>query len=94
MSRLVRPFFLAAALGFLFALFLLPASVRAEAPQAGTQAPGFYRFMLGAFEVTALHDGTFDLDAGLLSSMYPEGIRSRLAARFNLHDGKFQTSVN
>jgi glyoxylase-like metal-dependent hydrolase (beta-lactamase superfamily II) len=26
--------------------------------------------------------------------MYPEGIRSRLAARFNLHDGKFQTSVN
>ncbi|AHK47347.1 metallo-beta-lactamase family protein (plasmid) [Ensifer adhaerens OV14] len=36
--------------------FSLPA--RAAAQFAGTQAPGFYRFYLGHFEVTALSDGT------------------------------------
>jgi glyoxylase-like metal-dependent hydrolase (beta-lactamase superfamily II) len=36
----------------------LPSSARAEAPQVGVQAPGFYRMRLGAFEVTALSDGT------------------------------------
>jgi glyoxylase-like metal-dependent hydrolase (beta-lactamase superfamily II) len=30
----------------------------AEAPQVGTQAPGFYRMRLGRFEITALLDGT------------------------------------
>lgn len=29
----------------------------AAAPQVKTQAPGFYRMMLGDFEVTALNDG-------------------------------------
>ena len=33
----------------------------AEAPMAKTQAPGFYRMMLGDFEVTALSDGTVKL---------------------------------
>lgn len=38
-------------------------SLRAEAaaPQVKTQAPGYYRMMLGDFEVTALNDGTVDL---------------------------------
>jgi glyoxylase-like metal-dependent hydrolase (beta-lactamase superfamily II) len=31
---------------------------RAAAPMVGKQAPGFYRFKLGDFEVTALSDGT------------------------------------
>jgi hypothetical protein len=30
----------------------------AAAPFAGKQAPGFYRTMVGQFEVTALSDGT------------------------------------
>jgi len=34
----------------------------AAAPMAKTQAPGFYRLMLGSFEVTALSDGTIDVD--------------------------------
>jgi glyoxylase-like metal-dependent hydrolase (beta-lactamase superfamily II) len=29
----------------------------AEAPAAGTQAPGVYRYKIGAFELTALYDG-------------------------------------
>ena len=36
-------------------------SAFAEAPMAKTQAPGFYRMMLGDFEVTALSDGTVKL---------------------------------
>jgi glyoxylase-like metal-dependent hydrolase (beta-lactamase superfamily II) len=34
-----------------------PAPARAAAPQVGKQAPGFFRFRIGDFEVTALHDG-------------------------------------
>jgi glyoxylase-like metal-dependent hydrolase (beta-lactamase superfamily II) len=36
----------------------LTPQVDAAAPQAGVQAPGFYRMRLGRFEVTALLDGT------------------------------------
>jgi hypothetical protein len=34
------------------------APVSAAAPQVRTQAPGFYRMVLGDFEITALLDGT------------------------------------
>lgn len=44
----------------LLALFAM--SAQAAAPQQKTQAPGYYRWMLGDVEVTALSDGTFDLD--------------------------------
>ena len=40
---------------------LATSSAFAEAPMAKTQAPGFYRMMLGDFEVTALSDGTVKL---------------------------------
>ena len=40
---------------------LLAAAAHAAAPQQKTQAPGFYRMMLGDFEITALSDGTVDL---------------------------------
>jgi glyoxylase-like metal-dependent hydrolase (beta-lactamase superfamily II) len=44
------------------AVFGLTAShAFAGAPMVGTSAPGYYRFMLGNFEVTALSDGTVDL---------------------------------
>lgn len=35
----------------------------AAAPPAGTDPPGFYRMRLGAFEITALFDGTLDMPA-------------------------------
>jgi len=47
---------------------LLSASAEAGAPQRKTQAPGYYRLMLGEFEVTALSDGTFQMDAGELDA--------------------------
>jgi len=42
-------------------LSLAASSAFAAAPMAKTPAPGYYRFMLGNFEVTALSDGTVDL---------------------------------
>ena len=38
--------------------------VRAAAPLSGKQAPGFYRYKIGSFEVTAVNDGVWlrDLD--------------------------------
>ncbi|NGZ86365.1 MBL fold metallo-hydrolase [Duganella aceris] len=47
---------IAAALAVAFA-----APAYAAAPLAGTNAPGFFRIMLGDFEVTAISDGTVDL---------------------------------
>ena len=50
---------------FLVAFALLngfnPEFSHAAAPMVKTQAPGFYRFMVGDFEVTVLSDGTADL---------------------------------
>jgi len=43
------------------ALALAAPAAFAAAPLAGTNAPGFFRVMLGDFEVTALSDGTVDL---------------------------------
>jgi len=40
----------------------LPEVASAGAPAVKTQAPGFYRIMVGAFEVTALSDGTVPFD--------------------------------
>jgi len=40
----------------------LATSAQGAAPQVKTQAPGFYRMMLGDFEVTALFDGVLDFN--------------------------------
>ena len=37
---------------------LAPLPAIAAAPKLGTQAPGFFRFNIGDFEITALHDGS------------------------------------
>ena len=36
---------------------LAPALTRAAAPPIGKQAPGFYRYKVGAFECTSISDG-------------------------------------
>ena len=40
---------------------LAPVTANAAAPMVKTSAPGYYRMMLGDFEVTALSDGTVSL---------------------------------
>jgi glyoxylase-like metal-dependent hydrolase (beta-lactamase superfamily II) len=47
----------AAAAGAAAASALPAGPAFAAQPKSGRQAPGFYRFMIGDFEVTALHDG-------------------------------------
>jgi glyoxylase-like metal-dependent hydrolase (beta-lactamase superfamily II) len=55
---------------------IIPAG--AEAPQVRTQAPGFYRMMLGDFEVTVLSDGTASRHVDEIMSK-PKEIRKALA---------------
>ncbi|MEO8524357.1 MAG: MBL fold metallo-hydrolase, partial [Caldimonas sp.] len=53
----------------------------------------FYRMMLGAFEITALSDGVFDLDTGkLLTNTTPGNLRRLLEESF--HHDAVPTSVN
>jgi glyoxylase-like metal-dependent hydrolase (beta-lactamase superfamily II) len=47
---------------------LLPCLAGASAPMQKTQAPGYYRMMLGDFEITALNDGTVMLPMDKLLS--------------------------
>jgi glyoxylase-like metal-dependent hydrolase (beta-lactamase superfamily II) len=45
-------------MAIIWVVVLHPLHARAGAPQVRTQGPGFYRVMLGEFEVTSLLDGT------------------------------------
>jgi glyoxylase-like metal-dependent hydrolase (beta-lactamase superfamily II) len=58
MSNFQRRGFLAAA-SLLFAPGLIKASFAQTAPAPQVQAPGFYRFKVGSFTVTTVHDGFF-----------------------------------
>lgn len=68
-------------------------SVHAEAPIAREQAPGYFRTMVGQFEVTALYDGAIGLDSKLLTNAKPADIQKLLASKFVGTD-KMQTAVN
>ena len=74
------------------ALVVAPTSASAAAPQLRTQAPGFYRTMLGDFEITALSDGTIALDVAKLLAEPAAKTDAALAKAF-VH-GPLETSVN
>ena len=65
----------------------------AAAPMQNFQAAGFYRMMLGRFEITALHDGIIDLEPGeVLTNTNPKSVHNALTASFQ---GRvIPTSVN
>jgi glyoxylase-like metal-dependent hydrolase (beta-lactamase superfamily II) len=68
-----------------FAALDLAASLDAfaAAPQMRTQAPGFYRLMLGSFEITALNDGTADFPMDkLLLNAKPGGVEAAFKNAF------------
>jgi len=58
----------------------LAAVAHAAAPMAHTQAPGYYRMMLGEFEITALSDGThpFPVDT-VMTNIAPQQALQDLA---------------
>ncbi len=41
---------------------VLPQAAQAAAPPAGKQAPAFYRYKVGSYELTAIHDGVWIRD--------------------------------
>lgn len=90
MTSFCRALVLAASLAGLTA-FTAPA--RAEAPLAKAQAPGWYRMMVGQFEVTALSDGTVALPVDkLLTNIKPAEVK-KLLTRSYLKP-PVETSVN
>jgi glyoxylase-like metal-dependent hydrolase (beta-lactamase superfamily II) len=74
-------------------LMSLATLAHAEAPQVRTQVPGYYRMMLGQFEITALYDGALDLDTKLLHNTTPTEL-NKLLARMFVGNPKMQTAVN
>ncbi len=75
------------------AALLFAHDLHAAAPLAKGQAPGFYRMMLGDFEITALSDGTVPLEVKkLLTNTTPQRVDQLLKRAF-LAD-PVETSVN
>jgi glyoxylase-like metal-dependent hydrolase (beta-lactamase superfamily II) len=67
----------------LAAILLFGATAEAAAPQLKTQAPGWYRMMIGDIEVTALSDGIFPMEVGkLLTNITPKELDAALAKSF------------
>jgi glyoxylase-like metal-dependent hydrolase (beta-lactamase superfamily II) len=67
--------FYSVATALAFGLALLSSVSNASAPQQKTQAPGYYRMMLGKFEVTVLSDGSSPLPVDkLLTNIAPAQI--------------------
>jgi glyoxylase-like metal-dependent hydrolase (beta-lactamase superfamily II) len=68
------------------------ASAAASAPQQKSQAPGYYRMMLGDFEVTALSDGTFPMEVDKMLKVNPKELDAALMQSFLKEP--VETSVN
>jgi len=71
----------------------LATSAQGAAPQVKTQAPGFYRMMLGDFEVTALFDGVLDFNPKELLTHTTHAQVDELLHR-SFEGDKVPTSVN
>ncbi|HEU4842921.1 MAG TPA: MBL fold metallo-hydrolase [Burkholderiaceae bacterium] len=87
LQRIVRNTLLASALAL-----AAGHGASAAAPLAKAAAPGYFRFMLGSFEVTALSDGTVDLPVEQLLSEKPAATRAALARAYLATP--LETSVN
>jgi glyoxylase-like metal-dependent hydrolase (beta-lactamase superfamily II) len=76
----------------LVAAVSLPLAATAAAPQLKTQVPGWYRTMVGDFEVTALSDGTATMP--VLDLLQGDKAREADALRRNFLSNYVETSVN
>ncbi len=75
-----------------FGAILAPTVATAAAPMVKTQAPGFYRVMVGDFEVTSISDGTVALDVAKLLLESPA--RTNAALKKSFEASPLETSVN
>ena len=92
LSRLIYAARAAAFVSAAASLAFAAVPAHAAAPMAKTQAPGYYRVMLGAFEVTALNDGSFDLPVDKLLKQPADKTDAALARYFQ--KPPVETSVN
>jgi hypothetical protein len=63
---------------------LAPTLTHAAAPQAGKQAPGFYRYKVGDFEITVVNDGTgrFKVPDGFVGNVSKDALDAAMAAAY------------
>src|SRR6218665_3624992 len=80
------------ALGGLLSTALLPGPALAAAPQLKTQAPGWYRLMVGQAEVTSLSDGTVALPVDQL--LHAPAGRVAQGLKQSFQKAPLETSVN
>lgn len=73
---------------------LFTVAAHAGMPQQKTQVAGWYRFMLGDFEITALYDGYIDLDTAVLQHVKKDEIARGLSRAFLPAGDKMEGSVN
>lgn len=71
-----------------------PAEAVAAPEQIRAQAPGYYRFAVGDFVVTALYDGYIDLHNKLFKGAAPEDFKALLERMFVESEKGAQTAVN
>lgn len=71
-----------------------PAAKAAPMKQVKTQAPGYYRFALGDYTVTALYDGYINLDNKLFHGISEEEKQAYLSQAFLDYTNGVQTAVN
>jgi glyoxylase-like metal-dependent hydrolase (beta-lactamase superfamily II) len=82
MNKALQHSLLAAALAALAGAFAAAPAAQAAAPAVKSPAPGFYRFMIGDFEVTPINDGTVDLAVDQLLHQKAEATRATLEKNY------------
>jgi len=84
MIQLTRRSMLAGAAGAAVASAAFPTMLRAAAPTAGKQAPGFYRYKVGDYEITQLSDGarTFPMPDGFVQNVAKDQALSAAEAAY------------
>lgn len=75
-----------------FAAAIACTAASAAAPLVKSQGPGYYRMMLGDFEVTALNDGTVDLPVEKI--LHQPALKTQKALEKSFLKTPLETSVN
>jgi len=95
MTELTRRTLLAGATAAAAAPLAASAPARAAAPLAGTQAPGWYRYKVGSFEITVVTDGVnrFKLPDDMVTNVPKEQVGAALVAH-HIEPGMYVTPYN
>ena len=91
MTELTRRSLLAGTAATAAAASLGASASHAAAPATGKQAPAFYRFKLGSYELTAIHDGVWyrDIDPKFVGNAPWAAVQKAMADVY-MEPGKLQ----